>query len=98
MLFRACIQSIKTLDPDEDLDLGFSGELLNALEGEGLTSIRSYAFPSSSKDNEFTLLRFEITDYNKIGDIHPLLESYKPVYCFNNTCPRDDDNCPAFNR
>ncbi len=98
MLFRACIQSIKILDPDEDLDLGFSGELLNNLEGEGLVSMRTFASPSSTKDNEYTLLRFDITDFNKIGEIHSLLESYRPVYCFNDVCPRKDINCPAFNR
>ncbi len=98
ILFRACIKATKILDVDETQNKGFSGTLLNNLEGEGMTSLRSYSAPSSTKENDFILLRFEIDKYDKIEDIHTILEDYKPVYCFNDICPRANIQCPAFSR
>ncbi len=98
VLFRACVYSLKILDPDEDLDKGFTGELLNSLEGEGLISLRYYGAPTANPDNKFILLRFDLDDLNKIEQINDLLVSYLPTYCFRHECPGSDINCPAFNR
>lgn len=94
ILFRACIHAEKI--PENEIgDTPLESSALKTLDQHGLKTLRIFGFPSADIKNKFLLLRFEIVNHMKIGDIDVLLEKYIPTYCFSEICPRTDIQCPA---
>lgn len=94
ILFRACIHAEK-IPKDESGDTALQSDVLKELDQHGLKTLRFHGFPSTDIRNKFLLLRFEIVNHMKIADIDDLLKNYVPTYCFAETCPRTNIQCPA---
>lgn len=73
-------------------------ETLEAIISEGLVDIRLFGFDKVevSTLKKYFLMRFEFDDLAKLEEIHTALADFKPVYCFNDVCPRVTFACPAF--
>lgn len=92
ILVRVCIHGAK-LNGDEEGENVFEGNELQQLVTLGLDKMRVYG---DKEKHRFMLLKFVITDMDRVLDIQTALADYYPVFCFNPECPRVDINCPAY--
>lgn len=92
MLFRMCIHA-----PNLDVDPLDAIEL-KELADSGLVNVRFYGGEKNTKETflRYILFEFDITETDKIGDIHAITSKFKPAYCFNDVCPRTNHACPAW--
>ena len=73
---------------------------LESILSEGLVDIRLFGFDKIEVGitKRYFLMRFELDDLSKLQDIHTALtvpNNFRPVYCFNEECPRTTFACPA---
>jgi hypothetical protein len=92
--FRACIHAIKTNEEE------ISAPDILVLEEVGLESIRVYGGQTVRQgvEGRFLILKFQLATTEDIFAIKTTLAKYAPIYCFNEICPQDDLNCPAYTR
>ncbi len=72
-------------------------EQLESIIDEGLVDIRMFGFDKGEVGSlkRYFLMRFAFDDISKLEDVHTAIADFRPVYCFNDVCPRTTFACPA---
>lgn len=71
---------------------------METLIAKGLLNFKMYGSPEKTEGTlkKFMLMEFGLPNWNDIRFIDEVLHDFKPVYCFNETCPQQTFNCPAY--